>query len=87
MAFPCPPGFWSNKTQQQSIDDDCLPIPPGHYATGVGNAALEGLCDEGYYCSGQAISGTPPIGSSYGGPCGKGSACYAGSTEDVNLSV
>ncbi|KAJ8613418.1 hypothetical protein CTAYLR_002283 [Chrysophaeum taylorii] len=81
-AYPCPMGYWSNKTQQKDFAD-CLPIPPGYYATGVGSGALEGLCIAGYYCSGLATSSTPPPGSTFGGKCGAGSACTAGSTTDV----
>lgn len=85
-SLPCPAGYWSNKTQQKQLTD-CLPIPPGYFATGIGNPKLDGLCAPGYYCVGYATSATPPADSSYGGPCGKGSACYAGSTEDVRSSV
>ena len=78
---PCPQGYWSNKTGAQA-SGDCLPIPPGHYAIGDGNDGFR-PCDAGYFCTGLATTARPPSGSSFGGPCGRGSMCYAGSTEDV----
>ena len=80
----CPAGYWSNKTGAQALGD-CLPIPPGHYALGTGNFRFW-PCDPGYYCTGLATSPRPPTGSSFGGPCGGGSMCYAGSTTDVLCS-
>uniref|UniRef100_A0A7S3JP84 Chitin-binding type-2 domain-containing protein n=1 Tax=Aureoumbra lagunensis TaxID=44058 RepID=A0A7S3JP84_9STRA len=78
----CPQGYWSNKTAAQALGD-CKPVPPGYYAVGPGASDLDGLCSAGYYCSGLSVSATPTYGSGYGGKCGAGSACYAGSTEDV----
>ena len=75
--FPCPEGTYSNSTTRSSVTD-CLPAPPGYYASGTGNIEPDGFCHHGYYCPAGAISPTPYCNTSLcetGGRCEPGMLC------------
>ncbi|KAL2085398.1 hypothetical protein ACEWY4_018718 [Coilia grayii] len=52
---PCPPGFFSNSTGLQHLQQ-CVSCPPGFYCLGSNNSAPSGPCAAGFYCTGGADS-------------------------------
>ncbi|OAF70389.1 hypothetical protein A3Q56_01861 [Intoshia linei] len=80
--FPCPLGTFRNLVQGKTIGD-CLACTAGSYCSLTGLIAVEGQCDGGYYCGGNAKSSSP-VTDTLNGHCLSGQVCPPGSTAPVN---
>ena len=74
---PCPAGTY-NPRILGTTEQNCLPCKAGHYCNaGAGN--VTGLCDAGYYCTGNSSTPTP-TDVAEGGKCSPGFYCPKGSS-------
>ena len=69
----CPIGYYCPQGTSYPI-----PCPPGSACTSAGLSATSGLCNNGYYCTLNAITKTPSIPTDGGGPCLEGYYCPSG---------
>lgn len=79
--YPCPSGTYS-PAQGLIEDTQCLQCTPGNYCQNLGQSAVSGLCDAGYFCKIGSKSINPQIsypGDSNGGKCLPGYYCPQGS--------
>lgn len=76
----CPPGTYSNTTNNTMLSD-CQDCPAGYYCAGYGNANPTDKCNARYYCPGKQSRPDPP---SY--VCGAGHFCPQGSQNEKPCS-
>ncbi len=70
---PCPSGTYTPLSKQGRLSK-CLDCPGGKYCANPGQAAPNGSCLAGFYCSGRALKPNP-VNESYGDICPYGSYC------------
>lgn len=73
---PCPSGTYTPLLKQGRLSK-CLDCPGGKYCANPGQAAPNGSCLPGFYCSSRALKPNP-VNESYGDICPHGSYCPLG---------
>ena len=76
----CPPGTFSNSTNNTRVED-CLQCSMGSYCAGWGNPNPTGLCDPGFHCPEGQLRADPP---SY--RCPVGHYCPRGSENGIQCT-
>ncbi|XP_010632162.1 multiple epidermal growth factor-like domains protein 11 [Fukomys damarensis] len=77
VSQPCPPGTF-NPWLKLNSEAACSLCPPGHYCGSAGLTHPSGLCSEGFFCLGGAITPNKSLEDRTGGPCPAGHFCPPG---------
>nr|XP_032658237.1 neurogenic locus notch homolog protein 3-like [Chelonoidis abingdonii] len=77
--YPCPRGTYNPQIGSSHVSH-CIPCDPGYFCNGTGLISPSGVCEAGFYCTRGAVSPSPSITTSSGGPCPPGHYCTVGSS-------
>lgn len=73
---PCPRGTYT-PLEKRGMLSDCIDCPGGQYCANSGQAAPNGSCYSGFYCTGRALKPNP-VNESFGDECPTGNYCPVG---------